>query len=123
MEKHGRTPAFSAQQFGCHLTARSDQRQIIGEDRLTDCSVSRILKSRVRGLLLLRGKTKTEADELVRRFTGHSMRACYVTSGAAMDMPSYRLQQHARHKSSAMAAVYVREAEKWTKSGLKGVGF
>jgi hypothetical protein len=34
-----------------------------------------------------------------------------------------RLQQHARHKSSAMVAVYVREAEKWTKSGLKGIGF
>ena len=43
--------------------------------------------------------------------------------GAAMDIPSYRLQQHARHKSSAMVAVYVREAEKWTKSGLKGIGF
>jgi integrase len=100
-----------------------DQRQIIGEGRLTDRSVARILKSRVYALLLLRGKTSDEADELVARFSGHSMRAGYVTSGAAMDIPSYRLQQHARHKSSAMVAVYVREAEKWTKSGLKGVGF
>jgi integrase len=89
-----------------------DQRQIIGEVRLTDRSVARILKSRVRALLRLRGKTKGEADELVARFSGHSMRAGYVTSGAAMDIPSYRLQQHARHKSSAMVAVYVREAEK-----------
>jgi integrase len=100
-----------------------DQRQIIGAGRLTDRSVARILKSRVRALLRLRGKSKAEADELVARFSGHSMRAGYVTSGAAMDIPSYRLQQHARHKSSAMVAVYVREAEKWTKSGLKGIGF
>jgi integrase len=100
-----------------------DQRQIIGEVRLTDRSVARILKSRVHALLRLRGKTKGEADELVARFSGHSIRAGYVTSGAAMDIPSYRLQQHARHKSSAMVAVYEREAEKWTKSGLKGIGF
>jgi integrase len=100
-----------------------DQRQIIGDGRLTDRSVARLLKSRVHALLRLRGKTKAEADELVTRFSGHSMRAGYVTSGAAMDIPSYRLQQHARHKSSAMVAVYVREAEKWTKSGLKGIGF
>jgi hypothetical protein len=33
------------------------------------------------------------------------------------------LLEHARHKSPAMVAVYVREAEKWTKSGLKGIGF
>ena len=96
---------------------------MIGDSRLTDRSVARILKSRVRALLLLRGKTKAEADELVERFSGHSMRAGYVTSGAAMDIPGYRLQQHARHKSAAMVAVYVREAEKWTKSGLKGIGF
>ena len=90
---------------------------------LTDRSVARILKSRVRALLLLRGKTEAGADELVERFSGHSMRAGYVTWGAAMDIRAYRLQQHARHKSAAMVAVYVREAEKWTKSGLKGIGF
>ena len=65
-----------------------DQRQIIGDGRLTDRSVARILKSRVHALLRLRGKTKAEADELVERFSGHSMRAGYVTSGAAMDIPS-----------------------------------
>jgi hypothetical protein len=41
---------------------------------------------------------------------------------AARDMPSYRIQQHTRHKSAQMVAAYIREADKWT-SGLKGVGF
>ena len=85
--------------------------------------MSRILKSRVRALLLLRGKTEAEADELVERFSGHSMRAGYATSAAAMDMPVYRMQQQTRHKSLATLTGYVREADKWTKSGLKGVGF
>ena len=100
-----------------------DQRQIIGAARLIDRSVSRILKSRVRALLLLRGKTKAEADELVERFSGHSMRAGYATSASAMDIPVYRMQQQTRHKSLTVLTGYVREADKWTKSGLKGVGF
>ena len=104
-----------------------DQRQIIGGDtgieRLTDRSVSRIVKARVRKLARLRGKSETEADELVALFSGHSMRAGYATSAAARDMPGYRIQQHTRHKSAEMVAGYIREADKWTKSGLKGVGF
>jgi len=51
------------------------------------------------------------------------MRAGYATAAAAADVPDYRIQQHTRHKSVEMVARYVREADKWTKSGLKGVGF
>jgi integrase len=100
-----------------------DRRQVIGTDRLTDRSVSRIVKSRVRALAMLRGKTRAEADEIVERFSGHSMRAGYATSAAAHDMPIYRMQQQTRHKSLAVLTGYVREADKWTKSGLKGIGF
>jgi hypothetical protein len=42
---------------------------------------------------------------------------------AARNMPSYRIQSHTRHKSAQMVAGYIREADKWTKSGLDGVGF
>jgi integrase len=100
-----------------------DQRQIIGCTRLTDHSVSCIVKERVRLLARMRGKTVEEAAELVERFSGHSMRAGYATSAAAADMPGYRIKQHTRHKSDAMVSRYIREADKWTKSGLKGVGF
>jgi hypothetical protein len=34
-----------------------------------------------------------------------------------------RRKSHTRHKSAELAAEYIREAEKWTKSGLDGVGF
>ena len=94
-----------------------------GLARLCDHSVALIVKSRVRALLMLRGKSRAEADELVERFSGHSLRAGYVTSGAGLDMPSYRMQQHTRHKSAAMIEAYVREADKWSKNGLDGLGF
>ena len=64
-----------------------------------------------------------EAEELVALVSGHSLRAGYATSAAARDMPGYRIQQHTRHKSAQMVTEYICEAEKWTKSGLKGVGF
>ncbi len=41
----------------------------------------------------------------------------------ANDLPSYRIMQHTRHKSHEMVASYIRAGQKWTKSGLKGIGF
>jgi len=73
-----------------------DQHQAIGDGRLTDRSVARIVKSRVHKLARLRGKSETEADELVALVSGHSLRAGYATSAAARDMPGYRIQQHTR---------------------------
>ena len=78
-----------------------DRRHVIGVDRLTDRSVSRIIKARVRALARVRGRSETEADEIVALFSGHSMRAGYATSAAARDVPGYRIQQHTRHKSAA----------------------
>jgi integrase len=74
---------------------------------------------------LARGKSEADAAELVRQFSGHSMRAGYCTAAAGKDVPGpgYRIQQHTRHRSAEMVARYVREADKWNKSGLKGVGF
>jgi hypothetical protein len=34
-------------------------------------------------------------------------------------VPGYRIQRHIRHKSAEMVSRYVREADKWTKGGLK----
>jgi integrase len=100
-----------------------DKGQRIGAERLTDRSVSRIIKARVRAYVIANGKSKAEAEDLVAMISGHSLRAGYATSAAAVDTPSYRIQQHTRHKSAEMVARYIREAEKWTKNGLKGVGF
>jgi integrase len=98
-----------------------NNRDQIAAERLTAHSVSRIVKRAMRDLARSRGKSKAEAKELVRRFSGHSLRAGYATSAAAADVPALRIQQHTRHKSADMVAKYVRESDKWSKSGLKGV--
>jgi hypothetical protein len=38
-------------------------------------------------------------------------------------MPAYRIQSHTRHKSAQVVAGYIREADKWTKSGLDASAF
>jgi integrase len=98
-----------------------NNRHTIAGERLTAHSVSRIVKKAMRDLARRRGKTMAEAKEMVRRFSGHSLRAGYATSAAAADVPALRIQQHTRHKSADMVARYVRESDKWSKSGLKGI--
>jgi integrase len=96
-----------------------NNRQQISAERLTAHSVSRI--EAMRDLTRRRGKSMAETKDLVRRFSGHSLRAGYATSAAAADVPALRIQQHTRHKSADMVARYVRESDKWSKSGLRGV--
>jgi hypothetical protein len=67
--------------------------------------------------------SEKDANELVELISGHSLRAGYATSAAARNMPAYRIQSHTRHKSTEVLAGYIREADKWAKSGLDGVGF
>ena len=54
-------------------------------------------------------------------YSGHSLRAGFVTSAAAVDVPPLRIAQHTRHKSLEMVNRYCREADKYNRSALKGV--
>jgi integrase len=93
----------------------------IGPGRLTDGSVSRIVKARVREYALIQGKSEAETLELVAAYSGHSMRAGYGTTAAMHDVPGYRIQQRMRHKSMDTTSGYIRAGQQWTKSGLKGI--
>ena len=66
-----------------------------------------------------RGKTKEDAKSTAALFSGHRMRAGYATSAAAKGLPSYRIQQHTRHKSADMVNAHIREADRWGKSGIE----
>ena len=74
--------------------------QKISAERLTDRSVSRLVKSRVKELVKQRGRSEAEADELVELISGHSLRAGYATSAVARNMPANRIQSHTGHKSA-----------------------
>jgi integrase len=98
-----------------------NNRHVIAPERLTAHSVSRIVKRAARDIARKRGKSIDEAKELIRRFSGHSLRAGFVTSAAAVDVPPLRIAQHTRHKSLEMVNRYCREADKYNRSALKGV--
>jgi integrase len=115
--------SVAALEAGAPLFRSIDKGQRVGAGRLTDRNVSLIIKARVHAYAISSGKTGAEAEAIAEQMSGHSMRAGYATAAAAADVPGYRIQQHTRHKSAEMVARYVREADKWTKSELKGVGF
>jgi integrase len=98
-----------------------NNRNQIAAERLTAHSVSRIVKRAVRDIARKRGKTIEEAKELIRRYSGHSLRAGFVTSAAAVDVPALRIAGHTRHASLEMVSRYCREADKYNRSALKGV--
>ena len=81
------------------------------------------MRTRVRQLEHRRGKTRKDAKAAAALFSGHWLRAGYSTSAAGKELPSYRIQAHTRHKSADMVQGYIRESDRWGKSGLKGVGF
>ena len=94
---------------------------VIAAERLTAHSVSRIVKRAARDIARKRGKSMEEAKALIQRFSGHSLRAGFVTSAAAVDVPPLRIAQHTRHKSLEMVNRYCREADKYSRSALKGI--
>lgn len=98
-----------------------NNRHQISAERLTAHSVARIVKRAARDIARKRGKSMDEAKELIRRFSGHSLRAGFVTSAAAVDVPPLRIAQHTRHKSLEMVNRYCREADKYSRSALKCV--
>jgi hypothetical protein len=67
-----------------------DKGGTIGPDRLTDRSISRIVKARIRKLAIAKGKTEREAETIAEAFSGHSRRAGYATTAGAHDEPAYR---------------------------------
>jgi integrase len=95
----------------------------ISADRLSDRSVSRIIKKEVRRRAITAGRSETEAEELAELCSGHSLLAGYCTASAVAGIPEWKARRRSRHRSAETFAGYVRAAEEWTDSGLKGVGF
>jgi hypothetical protein len=95
----------------------------ISADRLSDRSVARIIKKEVRAWAIAAGRSEAEATELAELCSGHSLRAGYCTASAMAGVPEWKARRRSRHRSAETFAGYVRAAEEWTDSGLKGVGF
>lgn len=98
-----------------------DRHENLLPGRLNDSNVVRAIKQRCRQAARARGLSETQADAMAEAFSGHSLRAGYATSAAAVERPGYRIQQHMRHRSADMTNRYIRAADQLNHSGLKGV--
>ena len=94
----------------------------VGDDRLTDGSVARIVKNRLARHLLDAGRSPAEAAALVEAFSGHSLRAGYATTAGENEVADHRVQQRMRHKSMDTTSGYIRSGRQWSKSGLRAIG-
>ena len=95
----------------------------IVRERLTGRSVSDIIKRRVGAFCRADGKSKAEADEMVARYSGHSLRRGFCTTGSENGISLEVMAGHTRHASLQTLKSYIDVANKWKKSALKGIGF
>jgi hypothetical protein len=76
----------------------------IASERLTDRSVSRIVKARLFQLAIASGRSPEDPAKLTAAFSSHSMRAGFATTATEHDAPGYRIQSHIRHPTVATFA-------------------
>jgi hypothetical protein len=77
----------------------------------------------VRARALANGASEADAGALAELCSGHSLRSGYCTAAALAGTPEWKIRRRSRHRTAELLARYVRVAEQWTDSGLKGVGF
>jgi len=100
-----------------------DRHGIIYRDRLGSIVVADIVKRRVRQHALAIGATPGEAAERCANFSGHSLRAGFITTAALAGVPEWRIRNRVRHRSAEMTARYIRAIESMKDTGLKEIGF
>jgi integrase len=95
----------------------------IARERIADRTVSDRIKARVAAFSRASGKSKGEAEELTQRFSGHSLRRGFCTTGAEHGLGLEDMASHTRHKSLTTLRAYIDHQNRWTKSALKKIGF
>ena len=82
----------------------------LGTNRLSPEAVAEIVKRRARAVGL---------DPA--RYSGHSLRAGFVTSAAAAGMPTWRIKAQTGHASDAMVSRYIRHAALFDRDSYPAV--
>ena len=82
----------------------------VGTNRLSPEAVAAIVKRRVREIGLDPGC-----------YSGHSLRAGFVTSAAAAGVPAWRIKAQTGHASDAMVGRYIRHAALFDRDAFPAV--
>jgi integrase len=111
----------AALQPGQPIFRAVNNRDQIADTRLTAQSVALICKRAMADIEQRRGKSRDEAKASASKYAGHSLRSGFCTSAAAVDVPALRIAEHVRHADVSMTMRYVRTANKFNRSALKGI--
>jgi integrase len=95
----------------------------IAEERMMGRSVSDIVKRRIGAFGRTDGKSVQEVGEMMRRYSGHSLRRGFCTTAADQGVELERLAAQSRHATLETLRSYIDTANRWQRSALKGVGF
>jgi integrase len=99
-----------------------DRMGTISDKRLTAKSVAEIIRKRVQALKRAEGASEEDAFDEAQSVSGHSLRAGFCTTAALKEVPEWKIRRRVRHATAEMTARYVRAAETWADSGLRGIG-
>ena len=89
--------------------------------RLTSHAVAVILKDSIRDALRAQGLPEHLIDERVASFSGHSLRAGYVTSAAAEGAEEHAIMRQTGHKRIDTLRRYIREGDLFRHNPLKSM--
>jgi integrase len=88
---------------------------------MSPTAVTAVVRTLVHEYLLARGMEPVAAWTTASHYRSHSLRAGYATEAADRGVVLTRIQEHCRHKSPLTTAGYIRLAQDWGNSGLKGL--
>jgi integrase len=89
--------------------------------RLTSHAVATILKDSVGDALRAQGEPEREIQARVAQFSGHSLRAGYVTSAAAEGAEEHAIMRQTGHKRIDTLRRYIREGDLFRHNPLKSM--
>lgn len=93
--------------FMLGISGRKFHTNVIGPKRLSAKYVNNIIKKRV-----------SQAGINPAGYSGHSLRAGFVTSAASNETPEHLIQLHTRHRSTKTLRGYIREGGLFTSNPL-----
>lgn len=87
-----------------------------GKKFVCDISEPVRLTSRMVNVIIQRRMRRAGFD--TRGYSGHSLRAGFVTTAAKMNIPEYLIQIHTRHRTTKCLREYIRDSQMFTENSL-----
>lgn len=95
----------------------------IARERITDRTVSDVIKRRVGAYGKATGKTAEQVETMIQASSGHSLRRGFCTTASDKGVSLEIIAQQTRHASLSTLREYIDVTNMWRKNALRDVGF